>query len=160
MLHLVEERFTQKKLITLQRLLTELNQLVCAIDETPSKLLDRFHKIVLGVNAIDPAQLPTELQLITSLKNAISGQFKLLNVMLLTMVNLTLVQLKEKFMSWEIKFEIGAGHGATERHVANFAGANYDDKRKKAFVKKVKSGRTKAKQIFLWFVGTVIRKGI
>jgi len=62
---LLEERFTQKKLQTLQKILVELNQLSCNAGEIPAKLLDRFNKLVLGVKAIDAAQLPTELQLIT-----------------------------------------------------------------------------------------------
>ena len=64
--------------------------------------------------------------------------------MLLTMVNLTLVQLKEKFQSWEAKFEIGGGvaqsHSESPKHhVANFAGASpskkwkYGKQQKKPF---------------------------
>ena len=94
---LFENRFTLKKLQKLQKLLVELNQMICLVMETPAKLLDRFDKLVLGIKAIDATQLPTELQLITILKNAISEKFKLLNAMLLTTANLTLVQLRENF---------------------------------------------------------------
>ena len=78
---LLEDRFTLKKLQTLQKLLVELNQMICLVMETPTKLLDRFDKLVLGIKAIDATQLPTELQLITILKNAIAEKFKLLNAM-------------------------------------------------------------------------------
>ncbi len=88
-----------KALQTLQKLLVELNQLVCKIGETSAQLIDRFNKIALGVTAIDAAQMPTEIQLIAILKNAISGTYKLLYVMLEVMVNLTLVQLKKKFIN-------------------------------------------------------------
>jgi hypothetical protein len=139
---LLEERFTMKKLQTLQKLLVELNSLICSVMETPAKLLDRFNKIVLGIRAIDAAQLPTELQLITILKNAIADKYKLLNVMLLAMTNLTLIQLKEKFLNWESKFDLATSEdSAGPRQVANFAGSGFGNQKKKAFVKKLKSGR-------------------
>ena len=78
---------------TIQKLLVELNQMICLVMETPAKLLDRFDKFVLDIKAIDATQMPTELQLITNLKNAISDKFKLLNAKLLT--NLNLIQLRE-----------------------------------------------------------------
>ncbi len=79
-----------KALQTLQKLLIELNQLICKIGETPAQLIDRFNRTTLGVTAIDAAQMPTEIQLIAILKNSISGAYKLLHVMLEVMVNLTL----------------------------------------------------------------------
>ena len=130
LLRLIEERFTLKKIQNLAKLLVDLNGLICLAHETPAMVLDRFNKIVLGITAIDATQLPTELQLITILKNAISNKFELLNAMLLTMANLTLAQLKEKFQGWEAKFEIGGGaaqahHSESPKHpVANFAGAS------------------------------------
>ena len=131
-----------KALQTLQKLLIELNQLICKIGETPAQLIDRFNKITLGVTAIDAAQMPTEIQLIAILKNSISGAYKLLHVMLEVMVNLTLVQLKEKFINWEAKHEVGgaAEVQGTVRDIANFAGSGLDNTRKKAFVKKIKAG--------------------
>ena len=108
---LLEERFTQKKLQTLAKLLLELNQLVCLPGVIPAKLLDRFNKIVLSITSIDVSQLPTELQLTTILKNAISDKFKMLNVMLQATQNLTLALLKEKFIAWETKFEIALDGG-------------------------------------------------
>ncbi len=68
--------------------------------------MDRFNKLVLGINAIDAAQLPTELALITILKNSIMVKFKLLHAILGVMVNVTLAQVKEKFLMWETKMEI------------------------------------------------------
>ncbi len=49
------------------------------------------------VHAIDAAQLPTELALITILKISIMAKFKLLYDILGVMVNLNLAQVKEKF---------------------------------------------------------------
>ena len=94
------------------------------------------------MTAIDAAQMPTEIQLIAILKNSISGAYKLLHVMLEVMVNLTLVQLKEKFINWEAKHEVGgaAEVQGTVRAIANFAGSGLDNTRKKAFVKKIKAG--------------------
>ena len=131
-----------KKLQTLQKLLVELNQMICLVMETPAKLLDRFDKLVLGIKAIDATQLPTELQLITILKNAISDKFKLLNAMLLTTANLTLLQLREKLLNWETRFEVGgrAKETGTRRQVVNFAGTGYGNQ-KKSFVRKLKSDR-------------------
>jgi uncharacterized membrane protein YgcG len=138
---LIEGRFTQKALQTLQKLLVELNQLVCKAGETPAQLIDRFNKITLGVTAIDAAQMPTEIQLIAILKNSISGTYKLLHVMLEVMVGLTLPQLKERFLNWEPKHEVGGSAETTVvRSVANFAGSGLDNRRKKAFVKKTKAG--------------------
>ncbi len=57
-----------KVLQTLQKLLIELNQLICKIGEKPAHLIDRFNKITLGVTAIDAAQMPTEIKLIAILK--------------------------------------------------------------------------------------------
>ena len=97
----------------------------------------------LGVTAIDVAQMPTEIQLIAILKNSISGAYKLLHIILEVMVNLTLVQLKERFIDWEAKHEVvGAAEvqGRTVRAIANFAGSDLDNTRKKAFVKKTKAG--------------------
>ncbi len=88
-----------KALQTLQKLLIELNQLICKIGKTTAQLIDRFNKIALGVTAIDAAQMPTEIQLIAILKNSISGAYKLLHVMLEVMVNLTLAQLKESSLT-------------------------------------------------------------
>ena len=51
------------------------------------------------MNAIDAAQLSTELALITILKKAIMAKFKLLHAILGVMVNLTLAQVKEKVLS-------------------------------------------------------------
>ncbi len=62
--------------------------------------------MVLGINAIDAAQLPTELALITILKNSVMTKFKLMHAILGVMVNLTLAQVKEKFLMWENKIEI------------------------------------------------------
>jgi len=134
LLRLLEERFTLKKTQTLAKLLIELNALACIAHETPATLLDRYNKIVLGIMAIDLTQLPTELQLITILKNAISVKFKLLHVVLSTISNLTLVVLKEKFQNWELKFEIELGAEGAKRDVANFAG-------NQSFGKKAKPGR-------------------
>ena len=137
---LLEARFTQKALKTLAKLLVELNQFISAAGETTIQLLDRFNKIVLGVTAIDATQLPTELQLITILKNAISVRFKMLYAMLEATANLTLILLKEKVLNWEMKNEIGGDDQGQARFVANFTGSGFDQKRKKAFVKKIKSG--------------------
>ena len=139
LLRLLEERFTLKKTQTLAKLLTELNALICIAHETPATLLDRYNKIVLGIMAIDATQLPTELQLITILKNAISTKFKLLHVVLSTLTNLTLAVLKEKFQNWELKFEIGGESEGPKHQVANLVGMN--NTIKKAYGKKVKSGR-------------------
>ena len=76
---LLEARFTQKAIQILQKLLVELNSLLCSFGETTSQILDRFNKLVLGINAIDAAQLPTELALITILKNSVMTKFKLLH---------------------------------------------------------------------------------
>ncbi len=65
---LLEARFTLKALQTLQKLLVELNSLLCGFGETTSQILDCFNKLVLGINVIDAAQLPTEFALITILK--------------------------------------------------------------------------------------------
>jgi hypothetical protein len=73
------------------------SQLVILAGETPAKLIDRFNKISLSIVAIDATQLPSEVQLLAILKNAISGRFKLLHAMLEVMVGLTLAQLKKKF---------------------------------------------------------------
>ena len=94
LLRLHEVRYIQKKDQRLHKLVLELNQSACASGEIPSKLLDRYDKIVLGINAVDTAQLPTELQLISILRNAICEKFKLLNITLLSMPDLTLAQLK------------------------------------------------------------------
>jgi hypothetical protein len=102
---LLESRFAQKAMQTLQKLLVELNSLMCRFGETTCQLLDRFNSLVLGINAIDAAQLPTELALIKILKNAIMSRFKLLHAILGVMVNLTLAQVKEKFLSWETKMD-------------------------------------------------------
>jgi len=72
--------------------------------------------------------------------------------MLQSMTNLTLVLLKEKFLSWESKYEIGGDSGSS-RQVANFAGSNLDAKRKKAWVKKVKAGHNKDQANY---AGTII----
>ncbi len=52
---LLEARFTQKAMQTLQKLLVELNSLLCGFGETACRILDRFNKLVLGINAIDAA---------------------------------------------------------------------------------------------------------
>ena len=100
---LLEARFTQKAIQALQKLLVDLNSLLCGFGETTCQILDRFNKLVLGINAIDAAQLPTELALITILKNSIMVKFKLLHAILGVMVNVTLAQVKEKFLMWETK---------------------------------------------------------
>ena len=58
---LLEARFTQKAIQILQKLLVDLNSLSCSIGETTCQVLDRFNKLVLGINAIDAAQLPSNL---------------------------------------------------------------------------------------------------
>ncbi len=58
---LLEARFTQKAIQTLQKLPVELNSLLCGFGKTKRQILDRFNKLVLSMNAIDAAQLPTEL---------------------------------------------------------------------------------------------------
>ncbi len=60
---LLEARFKQKVIQMLQKLLVDLISLACSIGETTFQVLDRFNKLVLGINAIDTAQLPTELAL-------------------------------------------------------------------------------------------------
>ncbi len=61
--------------------------------------MDRFNKLVFGINAIDADQLPTKLALITILINAIMVRFKLLHAILGVMVDVTLVQVKEKLFN-------------------------------------------------------------
>jgi hypothetical protein len=61
LLKLLEVRFKQKAIQALQKLLVDLNSLLCGFGETTCQVLDRFNKLVLGINAIDAAQLPTEL---------------------------------------------------------------------------------------------------
>ncbi len=83
----------------MQKLLVELNSLLCGFGETTCQVLacqvlDRFIKLVLGINVIDAAQLPTELALVTILKNAIMAKFKLLHAILGVMVNVILAQVK------------------------------------------------------------------
>ncbi len=85
----------QKAIQILQKLLVDLNSLSCSVGETTCQVLDRFNKLVLGINAIDAAQLPTELALITILKNAIMARFKLLHAILEVMVNVTLAQVQK-----------------------------------------------------------------
>ena len=103
---LIEARFTQKALQTLQKWLVELNQLMCKIGETPAQLIDRFNKITLGVTAIDATQMPTEIQLIAILKNAISETYKLLHAMLEVMDG--------RSYTWPVEGEISK-LGAEER---------------------------------------------
>ncbi len=52
---LLEARFTQKAIQTLQKKLVELNPLLCGFGETTYQILDRFNKLVLGINAIEAA---------------------------------------------------------------------------------------------------------
>jgi len=126
---LLEARFTQKALQALQKLLIDLNSLLCGFGETTCQVLDRFNKLVLGINAIDAAQLPTELALITILKNFIMVKFKLLHAILGVMINVSLAQVKEKFLMWETKMEIESDDiGA--RQVAHFVGSEPRQKRK------------------------------
>ena len=127
---LLEARFTQKAIQILQKLLVDLNSLSCSVGETTCQVLDRFNKLVLGINAIDAAQLPTELALITILKNAIMVRFKLLHAILGVMVNVTLAQVKEKFLIWETKMEFDSDHTPSNQ-VAHFAAIGTREKRKK-----------------------------
>ena len=161
---LLETRFTQKAVQKLQKLLVELNQLICRIGETPSQLLDRYNKIVLSITAIDAKQLPTEVQIIAILRNSISDHFKLLNAMLGVMADLTLVQLKEKFLNWEMKNEVGGNNEtiiqAPPKSVANFANSGLKGPQKKAFVKKLNHGNEKVKSgakfdMECWLCGNV-----
>ena len=139
----------------LAKLLVELNQFISAPGETTVQFLDRFNKIVLGVTAIDVTQLPTELQLITILKNDVSVRFKMLYAMLGATANLTLVLHKEKMLKWEIKNEFGGNDKETVRYVANFTGSGFDRKRKKAFVKKMTQSRPS--QLLFYFYNYLLQ---
>ena len=69
--------------------------------------------------------------------------------MLEVVVNLTLAQLKEKFLIWESKNEVGGSENNQNiKMVANFAGSGLDDRRKKAFVKKSKRPTSDAAKKF------------
>ena len=101
---LMKTRFTQKVLVKIQKLLIELNQLIARASEEPAKLIDRFDKFCMDINAIDRAQLPTTVQLIAILINSIKDRFKLLHaVVTLSKDDWTLDKLKEKIKEWESK---------------------------------------------------------
>ncbi len=68
---LLEARFSQRAIKTLQKILVKLNSLLCRFGKTTCQVLNRFNKLVLDINAIDAAQLPTKLALVSILKNAI-----------------------------------------------------------------------------------------
>ena len=68
------------------------------------------------------------------------AKFKLLHAIFGFMVNLTLAQVKEKFLSWENKMEIESDDIAGKQ-VAHFAGSESRHNQKRKFVKKVKSVR-------------------
>ncbi len=68
------------------------------------------------------------------------AKFKLLYAILEVMVNLTLAQVKEKFLCWENKMEIESSDIAC-RQVVLFTGSGSHNNQKHKNVKKVKSAR-------------------
>ncbi len=106
MFKLIEARFTHKYVLVIQKLLLELGALTILPGEMTAKLIDRFDKMSLDITAIDAAKLPTDLQFLAILKNAIVLRFKLLNAILNSIDGLTMAKLREKFLTWELKNEI------------------------------------------------------
>ncbi len=117
--------------------------MICKIGETPAQLIDRFNKIALGVTAISAAQMPTY----RNPTNCNLTKFYQRNLQVVACLagshgELNSCAVKRKVYQLGSKHEVGgaAEVQGTVRAIANFAGSDLDNTRKKSFVKKIMAG--------------------
>ena len=121
--HMLIEKFTKKTDERVQALVNTLNDISAQANEEPQAMVGRFDGLCRAIRALDPAQLPTEINLIGVLKKAIKSQFSLLSANVkLAAVPWTLASLKEKINGWDLKDEqIMLGLPRTNAEKAHFS---------------------------------------
>ena len=133
---MLELRFTQEKLNKIQNHLNKLGQFKQDQGEDFKIFVDRFKKLIGDVRSIDPKQVPSELNLMGVLKEALSGNEILWGHLTLAK-DITLPVMMDTVAKWK-----------SSKSQKSAAVANYTDlsgNLKKAYGKKQSSGRGSGK---------------
>jgi hypothetical protein len=132
---MLEIRFTQERLNKIQGYLNEIGRVKHEANEDFKIFVDRFKKLVGDVRSIDPKQVPTDVNLMGVLKEALSGH-EVLWGHLTFAKNISLEEMMDTVSKWKSKSQ--------KAQISDSAVANYSsqpDYLKKSHAKKQRSGR-------------------
>ena len=132
---MLEVRFTQERLNKIQGYLNEIGRVKHNENEDFKIFVDRFKKLIGDVRSIDPKQVPTDVNLMGILKEALSGN-EVLWGHLTFAKNISLEEMLDTVSKWKSKSQ--------KAQISDSAVANYSSLPgylKKADAKKQRSGR-------------------
>jgi len=132
---MLELRFTQERLNKIQGYLNEIGRVKHEANEDFKIFIDRFKKLIGDVRSVDPKQVPTDVNLMGILKEALSENEVLWGHLTLAK-NISLEEMLETVSKWKSKSQ--------KAQISDSAVANYSAQPgylKKAHAKKQRSGR-------------------
>ena len=132
---MLEVRFTQERINKIQGYLNEIGRVKHEANEDFKIFIDRFKKLIGDVRSIDPTQVPTDVNLMGILKEALSGN-EVLWGHLTFAKNISLEEMLDTVSKWKSKSQ--------KAQISDSAVANYSSLPgylKKADAKKRRSGR-------------------
>ena len=128
---MLETRFTQERMNKIQGYLNEIGRVKHEANEDFKIFIDRFKKLIGDVRSIDPKQVPTDVNLMGILKEALSGN-EVLWAHLTFAKNISLEEMMETVSKWKSKSQ--------KEEIIDSAVANYSSHSlKKAHTKKHRS---------------------
>jgi len=139
---MLETRFTQERMNKIQGYLNEIGRVKHEANEDFKLFVDRFKKLIGDVRSIDPKQVPTDVNLMGILKEALSGN-EVLWGHLTFAKNISLEEMMDTVSKWKSKSQ--------KAQTSDFAVANYSSlpgHLKKAQAKKQRSGRASSPDNF------------
>ena len=105
---MLEVRFTQERMNKNQSYLNEIGRVKHEAKEDFKIFVDRFKKLIGDVRSIDPKQVPTDVNLMGILKEALSGN-EVLWGHLAFAKNISLEEMMDTVLKWKSKlFEIAS----------------------------------------------------
>ena len=132
---MLELRFTQERLNKIQGYLNEIGRVKHEANEDFKIFIDRFKKLIGDVRSVDPKQVPTDINLMGILKEALSENEVLWGHLTLAK-NISLEEMMDTVSKWKSKSQ--------KAQISDSAVTNYSSQPgylKKAHAKKQRSGR-------------------
>ena len=99
---MLETRFTQERMNKIQGYLNEIGRVKHEANEDFKIFIDRFKKLIGDVRSIDPKQVPTDVNLMGILKEALSGN-EVLWGHLTFAKNISLGEMMDTVSKWKSK---------------------------------------------------------
>ena len=140
---MLETRFTQERMNKIQGYLNEIGRVKHEANEDFKTFIDRFKKLIGDVRSIDPKQVPTDVNLMGVLKEALSENEFLWGHLTIAK-NISLEEMMDTVVKWKSKTQ--KAQISTDSAVANYSAM--PGYLKKAAAKKQRSGRASGQDNF------------